>query len=99
MNECKPLACARSRPYKVSEVLSSASILALAVLLLVVPGYHVSAQGAARVAPRGNSARAAPAAPPLTPQLRPSAELRPNATDGAFRMIDGKRRRSAMLVY
>ena len=84
MNECKPLARAHN-------MVSSAGILALAVLLLVVPGYHVSAQGAARVAPRGSSARAAPAAPPLTAQLRPNAELRPNATDGAFRVTDGKR--------
>jgi len=79
-------------PPRSFQMVSSAGILALvAALLLVLRGDDVSAQGAARVAPRASSARVAPAAPPLTAEHRPNTELRPNTTQGAFRAAHAKR--------
>ena len=67
----------------------------------LLPGDDLSAQGAARVASRGSSARTtrvAPAAPAVTAKERPNAELRPNATQGAFRVTVDKRRHQP-IVY
>jgi hypothetical protein len=76
----------------------SARVLALAAGLLVFVGTgDVSAQGVARVATRG-AAVCAPAAAPLTAEMRPSAADDANATHGAFSATDRRGCRPVVFV-